>query len=165
MHNSWLAQPVLCHWAMSTTSPHNPLYMNCTGGSEMPWAYTWQPRSMCHQNLVRDWLENSLHQEITHVEWFSQSKTVKNSCNKENSAILQQEILYLNTSKRKTKQQKIHKQGIMNNVCQNLGISTHNFTGASCLNVSDTTTAYQSPFHHHKHQHKHFVFKLHVAFL
>lgn len=84
--------------------------------------------------------------------------------------VLQQEILYLNTSKRKTKRQKVRTQGITNDACQNFGISTHNnFTGASCphlcFNVSDTTTAYQSLFHHHKHQHKHFVFKLHVAFL
>ena len=32
--------------------------------------HTWQPLSMCHQNSVRGWLENSLHQERIHAECF-----------------------------------------------------------------------------------------------
>lgn len=87
-----------------------------------------------------------------------------------NLALLQQEMLYLNTSKRKTK--KICTQGITNNACQKLGISTHNnFTDAVHICASMCQTLQQPirvHFIHHKYQHKHFVFKLstlHVAFL
>ena len=38
---------------------------------------TWQPLSMCRQNSVRGRPENSLHQERTHAEWFSQSKCLE----------------------------------------------------------------------------------------
>ena len=61
----------------TTTSPHNPLYMYCTGGTEMPQLHTWQPLSMCRQNSIRVRPKNSLHQERTHTEWFSQSKCVQ----------------------------------------------------------------------------------------
>ena len=50
------------------------LYMYCTGGTEMSQLQTWQPLSMCCQNSVWDQPENSLHQERTYAEWFSQSK-------------------------------------------------------------------------------------------
>ena len=39
-----------------------------------PQSHTWQPLSMCHQNSVRGWLENSLHQERIHAKCFSHSK-------------------------------------------------------------------------------------------
>ena len=47
------------------TTPHNSLYVL----HWMPQSHTWQPLSMCCQNSVRGWLENSLHQERTHAEW------------------------------------------------------------------------------------------------
>ena len=66
----WLEQPVLCHWPI--TARQSPtltiLYMYCTGGTKcLTHTHTWQPLSMCHQNSVRGWLENSLHQERTKI--------------------------------------------------------------------------------------------------
>ena len=52
-------------------------YMYCTGGTEMPQLHTRQPLSMCCQNSIRGQPENSLHQERTHAEWFSQCKCLE----------------------------------------------------------------------------------------
>ena len=68
----WLEPPVLCHWAMTTRQPPTPtiLYLYCTGAWYwLPQSHTWQLLSMCLQNSVRGWPENSLHQERTHAEW------------------------------------------------------------------------------------------------
>ena len=46
-------------------------------GIIMPQLHTWQPLSMCRQNSVRGQPENSLCQERTHAEWFSQSKCLE----------------------------------------------------------------------------------------
>ena len=48
--------PVLCNWTTTAGQPPTLtiLYMHCTGGT----------------NSVRGWLENSLHQERNHGEWF-----------------------------------------------------------------------------------------------
>ena len=43
----------------------------------MPQSHALQPLSMCRQNFVRGRPENSLHQERTHAEWFSQSKCLE----------------------------------------------------------------------------------------
>ena len=79
--NTWL---VLCHWATTAGQPPalTVLSMYCTGGTEMPQSHTRQPLSMCRQNPVGGWPESSLHQERTHAEWFSLSRTLA-SC-KEN---------------------------------------------------------------------------------
>ena len=57
----------------TTTNPHN-LYMYCTGGTEY---LSCTPGSHSVQNPVRGQPENSLHQERTHSEWFSQSKCLE----------------------------------------------------------------------------------------
>ena len=43
--DTWLEPPVLCHWATTTGQPPalTILYMYCTGGTEIPQSYTWQP--------------------------------------------------------------------------------------------------------------------------
>ena len=51
---SWPVQPVLCHWAIRTTTGQPPAlsisYMYCTaGGTEMPQSHAWQQLSMCRQ--------------------------------------------------------------------------------------------------------------------
>ena len=62
----WLEPPVLCHWAMRAINPHN--YKYCTGGieclSSTPGTHSVCAvrTSMCHQNSVRGWPENYLHQ-------------------------------------------------------------------------------------------------------
>ena len=61
----------------TTTSPHNPLYVPAQVGLKCLSCNTWQPLSMCRQNSVRGRPENSLHQERTHAEWFSQSKCLE----------------------------------------------------------------------------------------
>ena len=52
----------VCHWATTTGQPPAPtiLFIHCTGGTEMPLFYTLQPLSMCCQNFIRGWPENSL---------------------------------------------------------------------------------------------------------
>ena len=61
----------------TTTSPHNPLLCTAQVGLKCLSCNTWQPLSMCRQNSVRGRPENSLHQERTHAEWFSQSKCLE----------------------------------------------------------------------------------------
>ena len=39
----------------------------------MPQLHIWQALSMCDQNSVGGQLENFLHQERTHAEWFTHS--------------------------------------------------------------------------------------------
>ena len=85
----WLEPPVLCHSAISkgvtcgrgksvtcrttgkshrtTTSPHNPLHMYCTSGTE---CLSCTPDS----HSVSGRPENSLHQERTSAECFTHSK-------------------------------------------------------------------------------------------
>ena len=68
----------------SATEPRQPdnyqpskssTYIYCTGGTEcFMQLHTRQPLRMCHQNSVRGWLENSLHQERIHAKCFSHSK-------------------------------------------------------------------------------------------
>ena len=66
IQDTWLVQPVLCHWATTTRQPPAPtiLYMYCTGGTEMPQLHTRQPPSMCCQNSIRGQPENSLLQPL-----------------------------------------------------------------------------------------------------
>ena len=60
---AWAASALpLSHDSWTTTNPHNPLYI-LHGWYWMPQSHTWQLLSMCHQNSVRVWPENSLHQE------------------------------------------------------------------------------------------------------
>ena len=58
-------QPVLCHWTATNGRPPllTIIYIYCTGGIEMPQLHIWQPLSICHQNPLRNWPENSLHRE------------------------------------------------------------------------------------------------------
>ena len=46
------------HNSRTTTSPHNPLYV-LHRWYWMPQSHTWQPLSMCCQNSIRSWPENS----------------------------------------------------------------------------------------------------------
>ena len=57
-------------WQLATTNPHNHQYV-LHKWYWMPQSHTWQPLSMCHQNSVRVWPENSLHQERTHAVCFN----------------------------------------------------------------------------------------------
>ena len=69
--DTWLTQPVLCHWATTTGQPPvlTILYLYCTGGTEMPQSQTRQPLSMSVRTvLVVD--QKSLHHERTQVECF-----------------------------------------------------------------------------------------------
>jgi len=71
---AWAASALpLSHNSWTTTSPYNPLYVQHKW-YWMPQSHTWQPLSMCRQNSIRRRLENSLHQERTHAEWFTHSK-------------------------------------------------------------------------------------------
>ena len=63
----------LSHDSWMTTNLHNPLYL-LHRWYWMPQSHTWQPLSMCRQNSVWGWPENSLHQNRIHAEWFSHSK-------------------------------------------------------------------------------------------
>ena len=56
----------------TTTSPHNPLAICNTQMGLKCLSHTPSSHAVCAvmQNLVRDWPENSLHQERTHDEWF-----------------------------------------------------------------------------------------------
>ena len=64
---AWAASALpLTHNSRTITNPHNPLYA-LHRWYQMPHTHTWQPLSMCHQNSVRGWLENSLHQERTKI--------------------------------------------------------------------------------------------------
>ena len=77
---AWAASALpLSYGNRTTTSPHNPLYI-LHRWYWMPQSHTWQPLSMCRQNSVRGWPENSLHQERTHAEWLSHSKMLRASC-------------------------------------------------------------------------------------
>ena len=75
----WLEPPVQdlppSHNSRTTTNPHNPPYMYCTGGTE---CLSRTPGShsvaMYRQNSGRGWPENSLLYEGTHAECFSHSK-------------------------------------------------------------------------------------------
>ena len=68
----WLEPPVLCHWATTAGQPPTPTILLCIlhRWYWMPQSHIRQPLSMCRQNSVRGRLENSLHQERTHPEWF-----------------------------------------------------------------------------------------------
>ena len=61
----------------TTTSPPQSSIYTAQVGLKCPSCNTWQPLSMCRQNSVRGRPENSLHQERTHAEWFSQSKCLE----------------------------------------------------------------------------------------
>ena len=66
---AWAASALpLSHDSRTTTNPHNPLCV-LHRWYWMPQSHTWQPLSMCYQNSVRGWPENSLHQERIASSW------------------------------------------------------------------------------------------------
>ena len=65
------------YWVMTTGQPPTVTILYAHALHRwywMPQSHTWQPLSICCQNLVRSWPENSIHQKRTHAEWFSHSK-------------------------------------------------------------------------------------------
>ena len=49
--DTWLLQPVLCHWGTTTGQQPALIILDtyCTGGTEVPQFHTQQPLSMCRQ--------------------------------------------------------------------------------------------------------------------
>ena len=71
--DTWLVQPVLCHWATTTGQPPAPtiLYMYCIGGIEMPLSHTRQPLLSELRTLLRiDQKILSIRREFSSKFWW-----------------------------------------------------------------------------------------------